>query len=181
MSIRNNCRKLFIQWNTRIENDTKKTQIDNITNKFANGEIDYNNCISQLAALGVTATALSASSIRFSYKNKTYTITQKNATTSTPTYTLSQLQNSYKFSDEIIKKYFKKQNVSTSGAAGAKQNSGNIDKYVVDTSSGCKTISDVEEIAAKQYQKDMVLTNFLNDMNKQTQFLICKKLVMAKK
>ena len=168
MSIRNNCRKLFIQLNTRIENDTKKTQIDNITNKFANGEIDYNNCISQLAALGVTATALSESSIRFSYKNKTYTITQKNATTSTPTYTLSQLQNSYKFSDEIIKKYFKKQNVSTSGAAGGKQNSGNIDKYVVDTSSGCKTISDVEEIAAKQYQKDMVLTNFLNDMNKQT-------------
>ena len=168
MSIRNNCRKLFIRLNTRIEYDTKKTQIDNITNKFANGEIDYNNCISQLAALGVTATAISESSIRFSYKNKTYTITQKNATTSTPTYTLSQLQNSYKFSDEIINKYFKKQNVSTSGAAGAKQNSGNIDKYVVDTSSGCKTISDVEEIAAKQYQKDMVLTNFLNDMNKQT-------------
>ena len=168
MSIRNNCRKLFIRLNPRIEYDTKKTQIDNITNKFANGEIDYNNCISQLAALGVTATALSESSIRFSYKNKTYTITQKNATTSTPTYTLSQLQNSYKFSDEIINKYFKKQNVSTSGAAGAKQNSGNVDKYVVDTSSGCKTISDVEEIAAKQYQKDMVLTNFLNDMNKQT-------------
>ena len=168
MSIRNNCRKLFIRLNPRIEYDTKKTQIDNITNKFANGEIDYNNCISQLAALGVTATALSESSIRFSYKNKTYTITQKNATTSTPTYTLSQLQNSYKFSDEIINKYFKKQNVSTSGAAGAKQNSGNIDKYVVNTSSGCKTISDVEEIAAKQYQKDMVLTNFLNDMNKQT-------------
>ena len=168
MSIRNNCRKLFIRLNTRIEYDTKKTQIDNITNKFANGEIDYNNCISQLAALGVTATALSESSIRFSYKNKTYTITQKNATTSTPTYTLSQLQNSYKFSDEIINKYFKKQNVSTSGAAGAKQNSGNIDRYVVNTSSGCKTISDVEEIAAKQYQKDMVLTNFLNDMNKQT-------------
>ena len=168
MSIRNNCRKLFIRLNPRIEYDTKKTQIDNITNKFANGEIDYNNCISQLAALGVTATALSESSIRFSYKNKTYTITQKNATTSTPTYTLSQLKNSYKFSDEIINKYFKKQNVSTSGAAGAKQNSGNIDKYVVDTSSGCKTISDVEEIAAKQYQKDMVLTNFLNDMNKQT-------------
>ncbi len=168
MSIRNNCRKLFIRLNTRIEYDTKKTQIDNITNKFANGEIDYNNCISQLTALGVTATALSESSIRFSYKNKTYTITQKNATTSTPTYTLSQLQNSYKFSDEIINKYFKKQNVSTSGAAGAKQNSGNIDRYVVNTSSGCKTISDVEEIAAKQYQKDMVLTNFLNDMNKQT-------------
>ena len=168
MSIRNNCRKLFIRLNTRIEYDTKKTQIDNITNKFANGEIDYNNCISQLAALGVTATAISESSIRFSYKNKTYTITQKNATTSTPTYTLSQLQNSYKFSDEIINKYFKKQNVSTSGAAGAKQNSGNIDRYVVNTSSGCKTISDVEEIAAKQYQKDMVLTNFLNDMNKQT-------------
>ena len=168
MSIRNNCRKLFIRLNPRIEYDTKKTQIDNITNKFANGEIDYNNCISQLAALGVTATALSESSIRFSYKNKTYTITQKNATTSTPTYTLSQLKNSYKFSDEIINKYFKKQNVSTSRAAGAKQNSGNIDKYVVDTSSGCKTISDVEEIAAKQYQKDMVLTNFLNDMNKQT-------------
>ena len=168
MSIRNNCRKLFIRLNPRIEYDTKKTQIDNITNKFANGEIDYNNCISQLAALGVTATALSESSIRFSYKNKTYTITQKNATTSTPTYTLSQLQNSYKFSDEIINKYFKKQNVSTSGAAGAKQNSGNIDKYVVNTSSGCKTISDVEKIAAKQYQKDMVLTNFLNDMNKQT-------------
>ena len=168
MSIRNNCRKLFIRLNTRIEYDTKKTQIDNITNKFANGEIDYNNCISQLAALGVTATALSESSIRFSYKNKTYTITQKNATTSTPTYTLSQLQNSYKFSNEIINKYFKKQNVSTSGAAGAKQNSGNIDKYVVNTSSGCKTISDVEKIAAKQYQKDMVLTNFLNDMNKQT-------------
>ena len=168
MSIRNNCRKLFIRLNPRIEYDTKKTQIDNITNKFANGEIDYNNCISQLAALGVTATALSESSIRFSYKNKTYTITQKNATISTPTYTLSQLQNSYKFSDEIINKYFKKQNVSTSGAAGAKQNSGNIDKYVVNTSSGCKTISDVEKIAAKQYQKDMVLTNFLNDMNKQT-------------
>ena len=168
MSIRNNCRKLFIRLNTRIEYDTKKTQIDNITNKFANGEIDYNNCISQLAALGVTATALSESSVRFSYKNKTYTITQKNATISTPTYTLSQLQNSYKFSDEIINKYFKKQNVSTSGAAGAKQNSGNIDKYVVNTSSGCKTISDVEKIAAKQYQKDMVLTNFLNDMNKQT-------------
>ena len=93
------------------------------------------------------------------------------------TFSYSELKNSYKFTDNIINKYFKKEETANAkpdtGAAASKvyiSNTGAATSkvYILNTEAGCKNIAEVEQKMAEQYQKAMVLVNFLNDKNKKT-------------
>ncbi len=82
------------------------------------------------------------------------------------TFSYSELKNSYKFTDDIINKYFKKDETANARPQSGSSTSGVT--YVLNTEAGCKTIAEVEQKMAEQYQKAMVLVNFLNDKNKKT-------------
>ena len=82
------------------------------------------------------------------------------------TFSYSELKNTYKFTDDIINKYFKKEETANARPQSGRTTSGV--NYVLNTEAGCKTIAEVEQKMAEQYQKAMVLVNFLNDKNKKT-------------
>ena len=81
------------------------------------------------------------------------------------TFSYSELKNSYKFTDDVINTYFKEE---TSASAKPDTGAAANKAYVLNKEAGCESIDDVEEKMAEQYEKAMVLVNFLNDKNKKT-------------
>ena len=98
-------------------------------------------------------------------KNNSITIGNPNLTLTETTYTLNQLKNNYKFTDDIIKKYFKTAPMQT--FTSPTLNNKTV-TYIVNTATGCQTINDVVNIVFQDYQKDLVLDNFLKNANKKT-------------
>ena len=98
-------------------------------------------------------------------KNNSITIGNPNLTLTETTYTLNQLKNNYKFTDNVIHKYFKA--APLQGFTKPTLNNRTV-TYIVNTATGCKTINDVVNIVYQDYQKDLILDNFLNNANRKS-------------
>lgn len=155
INLSNNIKPLTLQVGNAIVKDEKLAKIEELAQKFQNGEITTIEFGNMMRQLGAVSKECSNNTVQYLYKGKTYTVVQvKSSATEVSTYTLSQLKDSYKFTDDIIDKYFKKDV--------------NSENYTLNTETGCKTLAEVQQLVVENCQKDMVLLNFMNDKNRRT-------------
>lgn len=155
INLSNNIKPLTLQVGNAIVKDEKLAKIEELAQKFQNGEITTIEFGNMMRQLGAVSKECSNNTVQYLYNGKTYTVVQvKSSATEVPTYTLSQLKDSYKFTDDIIDKYFKKDI--------------NSENYTLNTETGCKTLAEVQQLVVENCQKDMVLLNFMNDKNRRT-------------
>lgn len=155
INLSNNVKPLTLQVGNAIVKDEKLAKIEELAQKFQNGEITTIEFGNMMRQLGAVSKECSNNTVQYLYNGKTYTVVQvKSSATEVPTYTLSQLKDSYKFTDDIIEKYFKKDV--------------NSENYTLNAETDCKTLAEVQQLVVENYQKDMVLLNFMNDKNRRT-------------
>ena len=155
INLSNNIKPPTLQVGNAIVKDEKLAKIEELAQKFQNGEITTIEFGNMMRQLGAVSKECSNNTVQYLYNGKTYTVVQvKSSATEVPTYTLSQLKDSYKFTEDIIDKYFKKDV--------------NSENYTLNAETGCKTLAEVQQLVVENYQKDMVLLNFMNDKNRRT-------------
>ena len=155
INLSNNVKPLTLQVGNAIVKDEKLAKIEELAQKFQNGEITTIEFGNMMRQLGAVSKECSNNTVQYLYNGKTYTVVQvKSSATEVPTYTLSQLKDSYKFTEDIIDKYFKKDV--------------NSENYTLNAETDCKTLAEVQQLVVENYQKDMVLLNFMNDKNRRT-------------
>ena len=151
---------------------TTSNSLSTTMRKFECGDMTLSTLLSELAKLGINAKSTNdgqITTVEFSFENKNYVIRSSNANSASATdsqrisvYTADSLKTTYKFSDEIIKKYFDVVEEYT-------DNSGkNVEsRYAMKSDSKYKTPTALRTALFQEARDQLILSNFLtNNYNK---------------
>ena len=141
--------------------------INTIVSRFLTGNMVQDEVVAGLKANGAEVLTVENKNgritIRYVYQDKVNTIScdadaaASQVDTKTATiYSANQLKNTYKFSDDIINKYFDE----------AKKVTGEVIMYSLKDDCGYKNVTELQNAIFTQYKNDLILDNFMNGCNR---------------